>query len=227
MKKLVLLFCISSLSVLCIAQDTLPNFSVVKNKEAFSIISWYNDYGIVKQITIQRSTDSLKRFASIATIPNAMTKKGVFLDKKSKFTNFYYRIYVQLPEGQFFYTKSARVGSKESKKDSLMQVLIDSTVVNIDTANNNKPKTFVPSDYIFTDKKGNIIITLPNAESKNYSITFYDEANNKVLQVPKVKESSLILEKYNFIRSGWYYFEIMEQGKLLERHKFQIVKEKP
>jgi hypothetical protein len=226
MKKLFFVLGLSFLWHCCIAQDTLPNFSVIKNKEGLSIISWVNDYGIVKQITIQRSTDSLKRFASVATIPNAMSKKGFFLDKKSKSTNFYYRIYIQLPEGQFFYTQSAKVGSKQLTKDPALNVFIDSSLLSIDTFG-NKPKPFVPSDYIFTDKKGNIIISLPSAETKQYSILFFDENNNKVLQIPKVKESSLILEKYNFIRSGWYYFEIMEKGKLLERHKFQIVKEKP
>jgi hypothetical protein len=97
-KKIISVFLCCIFFLFSFTQDTLPNFSVLKMKDGLSNVKWINDYGIVKQITIQRSTDSLKRFASIATIENAMAKKVVFIDKKSKGTNFFYRIFVQLPE---------------------------------------------------------------------------------------------------------------------------------
>ncbi len=223
-KKTILLLFALALFQIIYAQDTLPNFSVIKMKDGLSNIKWINNYGIVKQITIQRSTDSLKRFASVVTIENAMSKKVLFIDKKSKGTNFYYRLFVQLPEGQFFYTKSQRFYFDKIKMDSARGE-IDSVKNNTNTG--VVSNVFVPSDYLFTDNKNNVILLLPNAETKKYRIVFYDENNKLVLTIPKVKESNLILEKYNFSHSGWYYYEIYEGDKLFEKHKFNITKDKP
>ncbi len=232
------------------AQDTLPNFSAQKMKDGHAYLNWYNDYGIVKQITVQRGLDSLKGFASVGSTPNAMTKNGSFADKKTKGNHYYYRLFVQLPEGQYFYTKSKRVlpyipngmstsSIKTPKKDSLtndtsnavrtpiVTTTVDGLQIPRDTIVIIKPKPFVASDYVFTDKKSNVIIILPDAEKKNYSIIFYDENDKQILNVPKVKESNLILEKYNFMRSGWYYYKVMEGSKVFEEHKFLISKERP
>ena len=108
LQKGILILLFFNCSFLGIAQDTLPNFTVLKKIDGIALIKWANDYGVVKQITIQRSTDSLKRFATIFTSPNALAKNGEFLDSKSKNVNFYYRIFIQLPEGVYFYTKSKR-----------------------------------------------------------------------------------------------------------------------
>jgi hypothetical protein len=247
MKKICSLLLIVFVCNYAHAQDTLPNFLAQKMKDGHAYINWYNDYGIVKQITVQRGLDSLKGFASVGSVPNAMTKNGSFVDKKTKGNHYYYRLFVQLPEGQYFYTKSKRVLpyltnvviTKPQKKDSLTNDT--AKVVNLPTPPTNvdvlqipkdtiviiRPKPFVASDYVFTDKKNNIIITLPDAEKKNYSIIFYDENDKQILSIPKIKESNLILEKYNFMRSGWYYYKIMEGTKVFEEHKFLISKERP
>ena len=206
------------------AQDTLPKFVVLKQKDGLSLIKWVNDYGIVKQITIQRSTDSLQRFASIVTMPNAMSKRNEYIDKKSKGTNFYYKIFIQLPEGQYFYTPSYRANMGVT---IIMPKPFESTSTYTpnDTMAIAKIKTFIPSEYIFTDKKNNLLLALPNAETKNYKVIFYNENNEPILTIPKVKESNLIMEKYNFGQSGWYYFELYEGTTLIERHKFLINKE--
>ena len=35
----------------------------------------------------------------------------------------------------------------------------------------------------------------------------------------------LIIEKVNFIRSGWYRFELYDNGKIVEKNKFFIPKD--
>ncbi len=216
------------------AQDTLPKFTALKTKDGRSIISWINDYGIVKQITIQRSTDSLRGFASIATDSMPMNRKGVFIDNKSKLVNYYYRIFIQLPEGKYLYSVTKKVkrywqlpkivlpkSISELSFDSIRGFYNDSSKILIDTFTVD-PKIFVASDYIFTDKKGNVLITLPNAENRNFSIVFYDENEKQVLKIPKVKESNLILERYNFYKSGWYYFELKDGNIVIEKHRFLL-----
>jgi hypothetical protein len=216
------------------AQDTLPAFHAYKKLNGQAEISWINDYGVVKQITVQRSSDSLKRFASVYSSPNPMAKKGNYTDVKTNGYQYFYRIYIQLPEGRYFYTASIRVGFNPA--DSII-VGVNGKLVSINLADSEKklkqattpivakPPVFVASDYVFSDKKGNIIINLPGAEAKKYSIVFKDDQLREVLRISHVKESNLILERANFYKSGWYFFEIYDDNQLFEKHKVLLGKE--
>ena len=48
------------LSTVLKAQDTLPRFSATARGPGKILISWHNNYPVVTQISIQRSTDSLR-----------------------------------------------------------------------------------------------------------------------------------------------------------------------
>jgi len=86
-------------------------------------------------------------------------------------------------------------------------------------------EVYKPSIYVFTEKEGNVSISLPDAAAKHYSVKFFDEKNNPLFEINKVKESPLILDKANFLRSGWFRFELYEDGKLKEKNKFFIPKD--
>ncbi len=232
-KILFLLIIIIAKSKQLFAQDTLPKYIGVKTQEGLANISWVNDYGIVKQITIQRSTDSLRHFASIYSDSTPMNRRGFYSDTKAKLLDYYYRIFIQLPEGKYLFTKTIKLKrewllprfkippSVEYALDSNWDKIRDSLLKLTDSLE-KLPKSFAQSDYIFTDKKGNVLVLLPNAENRNYSIQFFDENNRKVLTIPNVKESNLILERYNFYKSGWYFFKIMDGAKRFEEHKFYL-----
>jgi hypothetical protein len=93
-------------------------------------------------------------------------------------------------------------------------------------------KPFVPkpvwkaSSYIFTNEKGFIRLVLPLAKQRKYRIVFFDETNQEVLQIKQVKEPDLVLDKSNFIHSGWYFFELFEDEKLKEKNKFFVGKDR-
>jgi hypothetical protein len=78
---------------------------------------------------------------------------------------------------------------------------------------------------VYTEKDGNVAITLPEAGAKKYSVKFFDEEENALFEIKEVKESSVILDKTNFLRSGWFRFELYEDGKLKEKHRFFIPKD--
>lgn len=78
------------------------------------------------------------------------------------------------------------------------------------------------SQYVFTSKDGFINIKLPNANTHHYRIVFFEEDGTELFEVPRVKESSLILDKANFIHSGWFLFDLYENGTLIERNKFFV-----
>lgn len=106
-------------------------------------------------------------------------------------------------------------------KDTMVFRSIDTIVI--------KPfvpkEVYKPSIYVFTEKDGNITISLPDVSNKHYSVKFFDEKLNPLFDIPKIKESPLILDKVNFLRSGWYRFELYEDGKLKEKNKFFIPKD--
>ncbi|MES1219709.1 MAG: hypothetical protein ABUT20_29685, partial [Bacteroidota bacterium] len=71
-----ILFLILSFSAF--AQDTLPKFTVKNIGNKHIVISWRNNYDIVKQISIQRSPDSLKNFKTIMSVADPTTKENGF-----------------------------------------------------------------------------------------------------------------------------------------------------
>jgi hypothetical protein len=86
-------------------------------------------------------------------------------------------------------------------------------------------EVYRPSKFVFTEKDGNVKIALPDAASKKYTIKFFDENNTPVIEIKQVKDSMLILDKANFIHSGWFKFELMDDGILKEKHKLFIPKD--
>jgi hypothetical protein len=80
-----------------------------------------------------------------------------------------------------------------------------------------------PSEYIYTATKGYVVIQTPLYKKHKYKLIIYDDENKEVLRIKHVKSDYLMLEKSNFIKAGWYYFELFEDEKLKEKNKFQLV----
>lgn len=89
----------------------------------------------------------------------------------------------------------------------------------------NTKKTWIPSDFVFTGEDGNVIILLPEVNKRQYSITFLKEEGRPLFQLPKIEQSPYSLDKVSFLKSGWYYFELRESGKVVERNKFLITRD--
>lgn len=87
------------------------------------------------------------------------------------------------------------------------------------------PVVYRPSKFVYTEKDGNVAIILPEAGEKKYAVKFFDEEENPLFEIKEVKEAAVTLDKANFLRSGWFRFELYEDGKLKEKHKFFIPKE--
>ncbi len=82
MRKIILsLFAFSTFSAY--AQDSLPAFSVVNKGNNRVVISWNNRYKQLKQISIQRSTDSLANFKTLLTVPDPNNKQNGYMDARA------------------------------------------------------------------------------------------------------------------------------------------------
>src|ERR1044072_6428665 len=102
MRKLaVLLILISTLFSTTRAQDILPNFSLGTKGNKKVIISWTNQYPLVTQISIQRSKDSARGFATILTVPDPTAPQNGIVDSKAPDANQFYRLFVVRDGGKF------------------------------------------------------------------------------------------------------------------------------
>jgi len=97
---------------------------------------------------------------------------------------------------------------------------------NVNKNNRPQPNAFTPSLYVYTYKDGYVRVSLPDEEKlKKYSIKFYDDSGNFLFELKDMKEKEFKIDKANFYHAGWFRFELYEDGKLLEKHKFQLDKD--
>jgi hypothetical protein len=301
-------------SLNALAQDTLPKFTAYTRGNDKVIISWTNTYPKVSQISIQRSTDSLKLFKTILTVPDPTVPQNGYLDAKGTNRTMFYRLFIVLDSGKYVFTNSHRpfwdtahvmdqqrpettpennngrqrvviadmapreaellkekiqeavkksdpkavmpaekpkpapeperffvvkkrdtvimqVSEKLFKKfrDSIVQKTKDTmTFKNLDTIviKSFIPKeVYKPSKYVFTEKEGNVAIALPDAKSNHYTVKFYEEDKTPLFEVKQIKEPYLVVDKTNFMHGGWFLFELYDDGKIKEQHRFFIPKE--
>jgi hypothetical protein len=312
MRKLVALilligpFCFAGL-----AQDTLPKFSAITKGNGKIIISWTNQYKVVSQISIQRSSDSTRNFKTILTIPDPSLAQNGFVDAKAITPYQFYRLFIVLDSGKYIFTASKRAfwdtAHKEevnepvtepSKPENNKQVVISSnlppkeaekvkerireavkepvkepvkpqpipepekffTIKRRDSVIQQVPEkqfkkfrdsivsktkdtiafasvdtivikpyvpkeVYKPSRFVYTAKDGNVAIALPDAKNKHYAVKFFDEDATPLFEIKQVKETTVLLDKVNFMHSGWFRFELYEDGKLKEKHKLFIPKD--
>lgn len=90
------------------AQDTLPRFSATARGTGKILISWHNQYPVVTQISIQRSTDSLNNFTTLLTVPDPTLPENGAVDSKAPHPNFFYRLFIVMESGHYLFTASRR-----------------------------------------------------------------------------------------------------------------------
>ena len=95
-------------SIAASAQDTLPKFSVKDAGKNRYIIGWVNNYPLVKQIGIQRSHDSLANFKTILSVTDPNAQTNGFVDSKAPNDHMFYRIYIMLDKGIFFFSDARK-----------------------------------------------------------------------------------------------------------------------
>jgi hypothetical protein len=228
------------------AQDTLPKFMLKNAGNNRIVIGWVNNFENIKQISIQRSFDSLSGFKTILTVPDPTTSQNGYVDTKATNDHMFYRLYILLDQGNYLFSKAKKpvvdtlrkIGSIEKriidsinkanpfyvKIDSLLGV--DSTSMPNGVKIKNRPAGFIPSLHVYTYRDGYVKINLPDDEkSKKYSIKFFDAQDTFLFELKEIKTKSFKLDKTNFYHAGWFHFELYEDGKLIEKHKFYIEKD--
>lgn len=248
------------------AQDTLPRFSVKNAGKNRIVVSWTNPYADIRQLSIQRSYDSIKGYKTILTMADPATPQNGFVDNKAPNERMFYRLYIMLEGGRYLFSTARRpvvdslssaMGAispgllKNLSADSLQRLmknnssLVDSLLkadsitrvspfairlknfqtgdsINAPNAVTLKERTpaYVPSLYVYTNKDGYVKVSLPEAGNKKYNIRFYEEDDTFLFELKDLKVKTFKIDKANFFHAGWFRFELIEDGKILEKHKF-------
>lgn len=247
MKSLVLSIILSIIAITFVMaqNDTLPKFTL-KKKEGKVSLSWVNRYTNAHQVTIQRSKDSLKNFITIFSLPDPSLYKFTYKDEKAPNDSMFYRVFILIEGTNYFFSTS-----KRPFKDTAKEVTVQKTISikgfeikkqeEAKTESDKKEETqnkeekpekpvvkkyvWAPSVYVFTADDGNVSIVLPDYKTKKYTIRFFEENDTPLFQLHEVKESPLLMDKVNFLHSGWFKFELYQNGQLMEKNKFLITRD--
>lgn len=252
MKKTAFLFLLFLLATSTIvhAQDTLPDFSLKNVGNNRIIIGWTNKFQNIKQISIQRSFDSLQGYKTILTVPDPTTPQNGYADTKAINDHMFYRLYIMLDKGIYLFSKAKKPVKDTIKKiDPASNAIIlqggdtlvtakpfvvslgkfpgtDSVATPNPENKKTKPPVFTPSLHVYTNRDGYVRINLPEDDKlKKYSIKFFKEDETFIFELKDIKEKKFKLDKTNFYAAGWFKFELYEDGKLIEKHKFYLEKD--
>lgn len=214
-----------------LGQDTLPKFSVRNIGNNHIIIGWVNNYPRIKQISIQRSFDSLHNYKTILSVPDPMAQQNGFADTKASSDHMFYRLFIMLDEGSFLFSAAKRPVLDTSAAAANAALPVRDISAATDSASGKirqpvvKKPDYIPSFYVYTNKDGYVFINLPDAAQKKYHIKFYEDDDTFLFEIKSIKESALTLDKVNFYHSGWFKFELYNDDKLVEKNKFYIAKD--
>lgn len=234
-KKIFILACLVVGTSSVWAQDTLPKFSVSNVGKNRIIIGWVNNYPLVKQISIQRSFDSLGIYKTILSVADPNAVQNGFADTKAPNDRMFYRLFILLDKGEFLFSqakrptvdtaKAASIEAPQTKFDSLLVKEVKADSVKTAPKPVIKKPEYVPSVYVYTNRDGYVFINLPDADQKKYRIKFFEENDAFLFELKNIHDAALTLDKANFYHSGWFKFELYNEEKLVEKNKFYIAKD--
>lgn len=210
-------------STVAFAQDTLPKFSVRNLGNNRIVIGWVNQFPTIKQISVQRSHDSLRNFKTILTVADPKAVQNGVADTKAPHEHMFYRLFYVLEGGTYYFTQTKKPILDTARP--AVTVVPEEVKVEPAAPEVKKPEGFVPSSRVFTNRHGYISINLPDADKKKYSVKFFEEDDSFLFELKEIKKPELTLDKTNFIHAGWFKFELYNDEKLVERHKFYLPKD--
>lgn len=197
------------------AQALLPHIEV-HPKGSTRIIQWSNGYTSIERIGIQRSMDSLYNYATIGYATNPDKAVNAYIDKHPDGYVFY-RLFIFMSNGQYFFSDPARATEGLFVPAPPTPFSGPST-----TAQPSGKPVWKPSPHVFTNQNGNVSILLDTTQGARYRLRILDADGKALFDLDGIRRPNLILDKSNFMRSGWYHFELFDNGKLSETSKFFI-----
>lgn len=79
-----------------------------------------------------------------------------------------------------------------------------------------------PNPFLFINKENNLTLVLPETNKRKFNLQVWKEDGEIIFHMKNIKESQLLIDKSNFIYSGWFRYEISEGERVKEKGKFFI-----
>ena len=211
------------------AQDaeipTLPALKI-ETKNGANHLSWFNTYDGLKSVVIQRSTDSVLNFVTVGNIPNPKSGVQTFIDNNPLLGSNFYKVRILFQSELEWFSNTYKVVLDSatiaaSRMRSLTTGSTNATTTDEkETKTNTKNNTdfyYEPSTQVYTNPyTGHIMISLSDAREKQYSLRFYNPQKEEVLYISRIKQSHIVLDKYNFNARGTYFFKLFEGENIQE-----------
>jgi hypothetical protein len=218
MKKGCLLLVCFLLAVATFSQPTLPHFAMHTTKQKNIKLSWRNPHRNCVQLLIQRSIDNQKTFTTIRSATHPDMDQNDYIDKNIPAnTTPYYRISYTLRGGKTIFTKAQALHDKKLGTAEIVDEPKKSTPI----ISNTKSPVTKPL-HVSVHPKGYVLIQLPAIDKHHYSMLIYDADGTVLFNLTEIGTSPLILEKGNFLRAGWFNYELFEDEQLIEKSKFYL-----
>ncbi|HLU17236.1 MAG TPA: hypothetical protein VKZ76_04215 [Edaphocola sp.] len=206
---------------------------LLENKEGINILSFYNpyEYGI-KTITVHRSPDSSVNFTTIGVIPKKNKGIAAFVDPQPILGKNWYQVSMEFTSGVSFNSNikgilvdSAMLAQRkpimatEDLQEKINEVVERGSTISVAEVvkSDNKPVNAQQSKYVFTNPfTGNINIELSDALTTSYRVEFFNSNQKRVVLIPRVNSTTVILDKRNFNQQGVHKFKLYKNGTLFE-----------
>lgn len=94
--------------------------------------------------------------------------------------------------------------------------------ISIITENINLVNNLSPNPFLFVNKENNLMLVLPETNKRRFHLQVWRADGQTIFHMKNIKESQLLIDKSNFIYSGWFKYEISEADRVKEKGKFFI-----
>lgn len=218
MKKIILFFLCLTISSLAVwAQPDLPNVATL-SQSGINILSWNSPYTSgVRAVTVERTSGSEVPYVEIGAVKDITRPSQYFTDANPLPGKNFYRVKLLFNSNLEWYSNEVLITVDSNldyrkvvpTKDSI-EKLVNELGVTTQIPTNN----YQISTYVYTNPyNGNINIELNNALDIAYKIEFYDAQGKKVLEIPRVNDNLVVLDKRNFQHNGYYRFVVFKENK--------------
>lgn len=126
---------------------------------------------------------------------------------------------IKSPDSVEIISKKKLIESALSTMEDTIQTRFNISIITekIDLVNNLSPNPF-----LFVNKKNNLMLVLPETNKRKFHLHVWKEDGKTIFHMKNIKESQLLIDKSNFIYSGWFKYEISEEDRVKEKGKFFI-----
>ncbi len=215
-------------------------------QKGLNILSWTSQYDKLKSIAVQRSADSFFNYTTIGYVKDLKKGPQAFIDGHPLPGKNWYRLQIVFGSDLNWYSNRIKLFVDSAQllmqrvmppNDSLQKLA--ARVRFTDTTGNSAlhlagpPKpvlsvtvpdasavdayAYIKSEYVFTNPfTGHVNVEIKDAKQYRYSLLFFDTKDARILEVPRIPEPAVIIDKRNFQRKGIYRFELSRDKEKLE-----------